>query len=95
MSSPEDDGNGGGPPPDPNIRLDAVFKTEDYALVAIAKSILEDARIDYSVAGETLRNVFGWGLPGVYGVGPAVFLVGEEDAERARELLAPLAQRDR
>jgi hypothetical protein len=78
--------------PDPNIRLVTVFQTEDPGLVPLVKSILEDAGIDYYVAGEVMRNVFGWGLPGAYGVGPAEFRVREEDATRAREVLADVAR---
>jgi hypothetical protein len=76
--------------PDPSIRLVTVFRTEDPGLVGLAKSILDDAGIDYYVAGETMRNVFGWGLPGAHGVGPAEFSVREEDGSRAREILADL-----
>ncbi len=77
--------------PEPNIRLVTVFETEDAGLVAVVKSLLEDEGIEYVVRGETLRNVFGWGLPGVYGVGPAAFQVREEDAARATALLSRLA----
>lgn len=94
MNRPGDREDGGGPSPDPTIRLVPVFETEDYGVAAVAKSLLDDAGIDYSVSGEILRNFVGWGSPGVYGVRPAVFVVREEDAARTRELLAQLAPRD-
>jgi hypothetical protein len=75
---------------DPNIRLTTVFRTADFGLVAIVKSVLENAGIDYFVRGETLRNVLGWGVPGVYGVGPAEFQVREEDAAQAMIILSQL-----
>lgn len=77
--------------PDPNIRLVTVFTTTDPGLVGIVKSVLEAAGIDHFVRGETLRNVIGWGTPGVYGVGPAEFQVREQDAADASALLAPLS----
>ena len=40
--------------PDPNIRLTTVFTTADPGLVAIVKSVLEEAGIDHFVRGETL-----------------------------------------
>jgi hypothetical protein len=47
------------PAPDPHIRLVTVFETSDVGVVAIAKSVLEEADIDYTVQGESLRNVLG------------------------------------
>lgn len=78
--------------PDPNIRLTTVFTTADPGLVAIVKSVLEEAGIDHFVRGETLRNVMGWGGPGVYGVGPAEFQVREEDAAHATAILSLLKE---
>ena len=79
--------------PDPNVRLITVFTTEDPGLVAIVKSVLDETGIDYSVRGETLRNVLGWGMPGVYGVGPAQFQVREEDAAEAIRILSLLEEK--
>ena len=41
-----------------------VFSTGNPVLVSIAKSILQDAGIPYSVKGENLQNLFGYGLIG-------------------------------
>jgi hypothetical protein len=79
-----------GPQPDPDIRLVTVFATDDPGLVAIVKSLLDEAGIDHFVPGETLRNVMGWGTPGPFGLGSAEFQVREEDADRATELLSQL-----
>ena len=82
------------PTPDPDIQLVTVLRTSDGGLVAVAKSLLEDAEIDYFVRGETLRNVMGWGGPGVFNsaIGDAEFQVREADAPDASRLLARLAQ---
>ena len=77
--------------PDPNIRLVTIFTTTDPGLVGVVKSLLDEAGIEYSVNGETLRNVLGWGTPGVYGVGPPEFQVREEDAAEAAALLSEIA----
>jgi len=77
--------------PDPNIRLVTVFTTTDPGLVGVVRSLLDEAGIEYSVKGETLRNVLGWGTPGVYGVGPAEFQVRDEDAAEAAALLAQIS----
>ena len=72
--------------PDPNIKLVTVFSTNDDGLTGVAKSLLESARIEYSMRGDSIRNVttiaFGW----------AEFQVREEDAEQARALLAGLTE---
>jgi hypothetical protein len=76
---------------DPNIRLVTVFTTTDPGLVGVVRSLLDEAGIEYAVKGETLRNVLGWGMPGVYGVGPAEFQVREEDAADAATLLSEIS----
>jgi hypothetical protein len=72
--------------PDPTIKLQTVFSTNDSGLAGVVTSLLESARIDYSVRGDSIRNVttstFGW----------AEFQVREEDAGPARELLAALTE---
>ena len=82
-----------GPPPDPSIRLTSVLATGDPALIAFAKSLLDAAGVEYLVRAEGLQELFGWGSIGAgYSIltGPAEFVVREEDAERARELLRDL-----
>jgi hypothetical protein len=81
------------PEPDPGIRLVTVFKAADPGLVAIVKSLLDDAGIDHFVRGETLRNVTGWGTPGAFGIGAAEFQVREQDSARATALLSRLADK--
>jgi hypothetical protein len=62
--------------------------------VAVAKSLLDDAGIDCYVRGETVRNVMGWGGPGVFNsaLWDAEFQVREADAPDASRLLARLGQ---
>ena len=82
-----------GPPPDPTIRLTSVFATGDPALIAFAKSLLDAEGVEYGVRAEGLQHLFGWGSVGAgYSIltGPAEFVVREEDAQRARELLRDL-----
>ena len=81
-------------PPDPDIQLVTVLSTGDAAMVAVAKSILDGAGIDYFVRGERYLNVMGWGGPGVFSsaLGEAEFQVREADAPDASRLLARLKQ---
>lgn len=81
-------------PPDPNIHLTTVFRSGDPAQIAVAKSLLEGEQIEYLVRGDALQDLFGYGRIALgYSIvtGPAEFVVREEDAERARELLQGLA----
>lgn len=82
-----------GPPGDPTIALTTVFAAGDPARLAMAKSILDAAGIEYLVRGEGLQDLFGWGRVGTgYNMiaGPAEFVVREEDAQSAREILRDL-----
>ncbi len=83
-----------GPPiseehPDPEI--ETVYATGDPALVAMAKSLLEDAKIEYYTKGDDIQ-LFGGGRLGGFNIlcGPVEFLVAAEDAPAAREILAHL-----
>jgi hypothetical protein len=76
--------------PDPDIRVVTVFRTSDPALIAVVKSVLDEAGIDYFVSGETIRNVMGWGSLAAAGAGEADFQVREEDAASTTQLLARL-----
>lgn len=88
-----------GPPPEPVPRGAApepvvVFSTGRADLIAIAKSILMSAGIEFAVRGEEVQDLFGAGrFP--FGanlvMGPVELLVAEKDARDARELLAGLA----
>ena len=80
------------PEPTPDVNLVQVLATGDAGIIAIAKSLLENAEIDYYVRGDNLQDLFGFGrLTGYsYVTGPAEFLVRADDAVRAHELLDPL-----
>jgi hypothetical protein len=83
----------GGPPPDPTIQLTPILETGDPGMIALAKSLLEAEGIEYLVRGENLQDLFGYGRLGVgYSIvsGPAEFVVREDDAERARDVLGDL-----
>jgi hypothetical protein len=84
-----------GPPipeehPDPKIKT--IYATGDPALVALAKSLLEEAEIEYFTKGYEFQDIVGSGWLGWLddAIGPVEFLVAVEDAPTARELLAHL-----
>ena len=86
------------PPPDPNIRLTPVLSVANPALIALAKSLLDAEGIEYLVRGENVQDLFGWGQLGAgfnIVTGPAEFVVREDDAQRARELLRNLTDSSR
>lgn len=71
-------------------RAVTVFESGNPALVAVAKSILDDAEILYSVQGENVQHLFGFGSIGTgYNLltGPIRIQVMPEDEEAARVLL--------
>jgi hypothetical protein len=81
--------------PDPDASLVAVFEITDGAVVPLAKIALENAAIEYTISA---ANVI---MPGVARgtehtgydkLVPGRILVRAEDAARARDLLADLAQ---
>jgi hypothetical protein len=83
-----------GPPADPSIELTTVFSSGDPALIALAKSLLEAEDIEYFIRAEAVQDLLGWGRIGAgYNIatGPTEFVVRDDDAERARELLHDLA----
>ena len=79
----------------PDVRLVPVFQTGNPALIALAKSLLEAEGIEYYVRGEGLQDLFAYGRLGL-GFNPVtgspVFLVREDDAAEARELLGELRE---
>jgi len=84
-----------GPPiqeehPDPKI--ETVYATGDPALVTVAKSLLEDAGIEYFTKGDEIQDLVGGGRLGGFNIpcGPVEFVVAAKDAPTARELLAHL-----
>ena len=76
----------------PDPKIEAVYATGDPALVALVKSLLEDAEIEYFTKGYEIQDLVGIGrLGGLnYVIGPVEFEVAAEDAPTARELLAHL-----
>lgn len=71
-------------------RLVTVFETGNEAIVAVVKSILDEAKISYLAQGEGVQDLFGVGILGTGFnpiTGPVVFQVMPEDAEYALELL--------
>jgi hypothetical protein len=81
-----------GPEPTPDVNLVPVLTTGDAGIIGIAKSLLENAEIDYFVRGDGLQDLFGLGRLTSYSylTGPAEFLVRADDAVRAHEILDPL-----
>ncbi|MBI3263546.1 MAG: DUF2007 domain-containing protein [Acidobacteria bacterium] len=71
-----------------------VLESSDPALLAVAKSLLEDAGIEHFAKGEVLQNFFGWGSLGVFNpvAGPVQLQVSAEDAEEATALLLDLSR---
>ncbi len=70
--------------------LVTVFETGNEAIVAVVKSILDEAKIRYLAQGEGVQDLFGVGVIGTGFnpiTGPVVFQVMPEDANYARELL--------
>jgi hypothetical protein len=68
--------------PDPNEKLAKVFDSEDESEALVVKGLLDSARIDSDLqSASLLQDAF----PGLGGM---LILVREEDAERARQLMA-------
>ncbi len=73
--------------------LVTVLRTGNPALIALAKSLLSEAAIEYTTRGESVQNLFGFGqlaTPFDIVAGPVEFQVREQDAQRAGELLSGL-----
>ena len=74
-----------------------VFESGHEGLIALAKSMLDEANIEYSVKGEGVENLMGVGVMGT-GFNPITgaiqIQVLEENAAQARELLKDLKESD-
>lgn len=71
-------------------KLVTVFETGSEAVVAVVKSILDEAKIKYLAKGEGVQDLFGVGVIGTGFnpiTGPVEFKVMPEDEEYAKELL--------
>jgi len=73
--------------------LVTVFETGDPVLVALARSLLDSARIEFATKGEAIQDLLGLGrFPAGSNLvtGPVVFQVRPDDALKARSLLRDL-----
>lgn len=78
-------------------RLVTVFKTGHEGIVALVKSILDEAEIQYLAKGEGVQDLFGVGVLGTGFnpiTGPVEFRVMPEDVEYAEELLKDVKESD-
>ena len=65
-----------------------IFKTSDPGLLAVAQSLLQDADIEFFVAGQVVSGLY----PGpISPFGTPEIRVAAENADEARELLKDLA----
>jgi hypothetical protein len=72
-------------------KLVTVYKTGHHGIIAVIKSILDEAGIKYFAKGEGVQDLIGVGVFGMgYNTltGPVEIQVLEEEAEYAKELLA-------
>jgi len=69
-----------------------VLETSDQGLIAIAKSLLEEADIPFFAKGEGVQDLFGGGRIGAFNIvtGPIQLQVQADEADDARELLKDL-----
>lgn len=73
--------------------LETVYISSDGSRLLVAKSLLEDAGIEYLADGEGLQDLFGAGRIGTgYNVfvGPVKLKVRKNDFERAKNILQDL-----
>jgi len=77
-------------PPEADLKLVTVMRAGDPASIAVAKSVLQSAGIDFVTKNEFVQDLFGWGrFPSGTNLvmGPIELQVREEDAQDALELL--------
>jgi len=78
-----------------NENLVTVFASGNKAVIGVARSILDDAGIEYLVKNEGVEDLFGVGVLGTgYNIltGPIELQVLEENEKEARELLKDLSE---
>jgi len=76
-------------------KLVTVFATGNHGLIALAKSMLDDAEIKYYAKNERTEDLIGLGVIGTgYNpvIGPVEIQVLENDAEEAKILLENLSE---
>jgi hypothetical protein len=71
-----------GPKPDPNEKLVKVFDSEEESEALVVKGLLDSAGIESDLASASLLQE---AFPGLGGM---IITVREEDAEKARNLIA-------
>lgn len=76
------------------VKFVSILKTQNSGLLSIAKSILEDAEIQYFAIGENSLDILGMGRIGGFNrvAGSAELKVAEEDFDEANELLKELLE---
>ncbi len=76
-------------------KLVTVFATGNHAIIALAKSMLDDAGIQYYAKNERSEDLIGIGVVGTGFnplIGPVELQVLEENADEARKLLKDLTE---
>ena len=76
-------------------KLVTIFSTGNHGLIALAKSILDDAKIGYYAKNENSEDLIGIGVVGTgYNpvIGPIELQVLEENAGEAKKLLKELSE---
>ena len=76
-------------------KLVTVFATGNHGIIALAKSMLDDAGIQYYAKNERTEDLIGIGVIGTgYNpiIGPVELQVIESDAEEAKKLLEELSE---
>lgn len=71
-----------------------VLETSDPGLIAVAKSLLEEADIPWFAKGEALQDLFGGGRIGSFNLvtGPIQLQVPADAADDARDVLKELQE---
>ena len=80
-----------------NENLITVYSSGNHGLIAVAKSLLDDAGIEYYAKNERTEDLIGLGVVGTgYNpvIGPIEIQVLEENAEEAINLLKDVKEED-
>jgi putative signal transducing protein len=79
------------------LELVTVLSSNNPALIAVAKSLLEAADIHYATKGEGLQDLFGLGRIGTVNpiTGPVEIQVSADSEREARTILAELDEKPR
>lgn len=76
-------------------KLVTVLTTGNHGLIALAKSILDDAEIGYYAKNESTQDLIGLGVFGTgfnIAIGPIELQVFEENVEEAKKLLKDVSE---